>query len=202
MALTRKFLAAMGVEDDKIDEIIAAHTDTVNALKEERDKYKTDAEKLPTVKQELKELKDATAKAGADNNAYKVKYDALKEEFDSYKQTESKKAERNAKTNAYTALLKKAGVSDKRIAAVIKVSDIDKIELDDDGQIKGSEEMEKSIKEEWADFIVSKSERGAQTSTPPSNTGGTTMTKEEILKIKDPAERQAAIAENHELFGF
>jgi len=28
------------------------------------------------------------------------------------------------------------------------------------------------------------------------------MTKEEILKIKDRAERQKAISENHELFGY
>lgn len=33
MALTRKFLAAMGIEADKIDSIIDAHTETVDALK-------------------------------------------------------------------------------------------------------------------------------------------------------------------------
>ena len=37
MSLTRKFLSALGIEDDKVDEIISAHTDTVNALKEQRD---------------------------------------------------------------------------------------------------------------------------------------------------------------------
>ena len=36
MSLTRKFLAALGIEQDKIDEIIEAHTETVNALKEEK----------------------------------------------------------------------------------------------------------------------------------------------------------------------
>ena len=53
MALTRKFLTALGVDADKIDEIITAHTDTVEALKEERDKYKADAELLPNVQEEL-----------------------------------------------------------------------------------------------------------------------------------------------------
>ena len=47
MALTRKFLAALGIEDAKVDEIIQAHTDTVNGLKDEIEKYKADAEKLP-----------------------------------------------------------------------------------------------------------------------------------------------------------
>ena len=37
MALTRKFLSALGIEEAKIDEIISAHVDTVNVLKEQRD---------------------------------------------------------------------------------------------------------------------------------------------------------------------
>ena len=42
MALTRKFLKALGIEDDKVDEIITAHSDTVNALEDGR----ADADKL------------------------------------------------------------------------------------------------------------------------------------------------------------
>ena len=49
MALTRKMLKAMGIEDEKIDQIIEAHSETVDALKEQRDQYKADAEKLPEV---------------------------------------------------------------------------------------------------------------------------------------------------------
>ena len=201
MALTRKFLSALGIDAEKIDEIISAHTDTVDALKEERDKYKVDAEKLPAVKQELKELKSASEKAGTEGEAYKVKYEALKEEFEAYKTTESRKAEKNAKTEAYKALLKKAGVSEKRLASVIKVSDIDKVELDDEGKIKDADALEKSIKEEWADFITTTTEKGANTATPPANAGGGKLSKDEIMAIKDTAERQKAIAENHELFG-
>ena len=59
MALTRKFLSAMGIEDEKVDEIIGAHTETVNALKEQRDSYKADAEKLPAVQKELDDMKAA-----------------------------------------------------------------------------------------------------------------------------------------------
>ena len=62
MSLTRKALSAMGIEDEKIDQIIEMHTDVTNALKEERDTYKADAEKLPAVQKELNELKDTAAK--------------------------------------------------------------------------------------------------------------------------------------------
>ena len=57
MALTRKLLRSMGIEDDKIDQIIEAHGETVSALKDERDQYRDAAEALPGVQKELDDLK-------------------------------------------------------------------------------------------------------------------------------------------------
>ena len=57
MSLTRKMLKAMGIEDEKIDTIIEAHTETVDALKKERDGYKESADKLADVQKELDGLK-------------------------------------------------------------------------------------------------------------------------------------------------
>lgn len=204
MALTRKFLTALGVEAEKVDEIITAHSETVEALKEERDKYKADAEALPAVQQELAELKEATEKAGASGNAYQVKYDAIKEEFERYKADVEAKATRASKEAAYKALLKEAGISDKRMDAVMKVSgdEIDKLDLDAEGKAKNKDNLVKSIAEEWSDFVVKESKAGADTSTPPETGGGATMTRDDILNIKDTSERQKAMAENHELFGF
>lgn len=201
MALTRKFLTALGIEADKVDEIINAHTETVDALKAERDGYKADAEKLPGVQKELDTLKAAAEKDGKD--PYKVKYEAIKEEFETYKNEQTAKETKASKSAAYRALLKEAGVSDKRLDAVLKVTDLDSIELDKDGNIKGADKLTESIKTEWADFIQSSDTRGASTATPPSNTGGKKYaSKDEIMAIKDTAERQKAIAENHEMFGF
>ena len=45
MAFTRKFLSAMGIEADKVDEIINAHIEVVDGLKEERDNFKKNADK-------------------------------------------------------------------------------------------------------------------------------------------------------------
>lgn len=200
MALSRKMLKAMGIEDEKIDQIIEAHSDTVDALKEERDKYKVEAEKLPGIQKELDTLKEAAEK-NEGKNPYKVKYDALKEEFETFKADTEKAASKAAKENAYKALLKESGILEKHIDKVLKVSDLDSIELDKDGNIKDVDALKKSIKEEWDDFIPQdKGTQGANTSTPPANTGGK-KTKDEILAIKDTAERQKAIAENINLFG-
>lgn len=201
MALTRKFLSAMGIDADKVDEIINAHVEVTDALKEERDNYKKDAEQLPTVQKELDDLKKATEKNGHD--PYKVKYDALKEEFDQYKSDVSAEKTKAKKDAAYRALLKEVGISDKRIDAVMRVTDTNDLELDDDGTVKKAEDVKKAIKDEWADFIVTEHSVGANVSNPPANTGGKKYSsKKEIMAITDTAERQKAIAENHELFGF
>lgn len=199
MALTRKMLKAMGIEDEKIEQIIEAHTETVDALKDERDSFKGDSEKLASVQKELNALKEEAAKDDG-KNPWKVKYDAVKEEFDNYKAEQTAKATRAQKEEAYKAILKECKVADKRIAAVVRVADIDSIELDKEGKIKDADELKKSIKEEWADFIPTEETKGAEVSNPPENTGGK-KTKEEILAIKDTTERQKAMAENHELFG-
>ena len=181
MAFTRKFLAALGIEADKIDEIIDAHVDVVNSLKAERDSYKADAEALPGVQKELDDLKASSGDGKED--AWKVKYDALKEDFDTYKADVEKKAANASKTEAYTALLKEVGISDKRIASVVKVADIDSIELDKDGKIKDADTLKQSLATEWADFIVTTQQQGAQTSNPPANNATKSYTREDIKNM-------------------
>lgn len=200
MALTRKLLATMSIEEDKVDQIIEAHSDTVNALKEQIATYKTDAEKLPAVQKELDELRAAAEKS--DKDAYKVKYEALKEDFDKYKEEVQEKETHAKKENAYRELLKEVGVSEKRINAVMRVSDVDDIKLDDDGNVKDADKLKDGIRTEWEDFIVTTQSTGANTATPPTGNGRIFKTKDEIMSIKDTTERQKAIAENHELFGF
>ena len=57
MSLTRKSLKAMGLTDEQVDSIIEMHTDTVDGLKADVSKYKSDAEKLAGVEKELNDLK-------------------------------------------------------------------------------------------------------------------------------------------------
>ena len=198
MAFTRKMLKAMGIEDEKIDQIIDAHSETVDALKADRDTYKEDAGKLAAVQKELDALK---AKG---DDGYKAKYEAEKAAHDALKADIAAKEAKKAKTDAYRELLKGANIDEKRIATILRAEapTIDKIELDADGKIKNAEQYTESIKSDWADFIVTQSAKGANTATPPANGGAaTTKTKEDILKIKDAGERQKAIAENPTLFG-
>lgn len=200
MAFTRKFLSSLGIDEDKVDTIMQAHVEVVDGLKDDIAKYKTDAEKLPEVQ---KQLDNATKDDG-----YKEKYSDLKKEYDDFKAEVSEKETIAKKTDAYKALLKDIGVADKRLGTVLKVdADIIKnIVIDEDGKVKDADDIKKTAKESWKDFIVTEETKGSDPAQPPTSTGGA-MTKEDIYKKDDKgryilstAERQKAIAENHELF--
>ena len=167
MSLTRRMLKAMGIEEEKIDEIINAHTEVVNALKEERDNYKKDAEQLPDVTKERDKYK---AQAEQDN-PFEQKYNDLKDKYDNYVAEQTAKETKAKKQEAYKELLKSVGVSEKRLSAILKVTDLSTIELDDDGKIKDASNLENTAKTEWADFIETEGTKGAQTATPPANNG-------------------------------
>lgn len=192
----------MGIEADKVDEIINAHIEVVDGLKEERDNFKKDAEKLAGVEKELNKAKEKLAKNGEGETVSKEDYDKLKKEYDDYKADITAKTTRTEKENAFRELLKSVGVSEKRLNAIIKVSDIDGLELDKDGKIKDADKHTETIKTEWAEFIETTTTRGANTANPPANSGkGTGKTKEEILAIKDGAIRRQEMLNNPHLFG-
>lgn len=189
-SLSRKFLAGIGIDDDKTELIIEKYQEVLSEIKSERDDYKEKAEKLPAIEKELADLKAATD--NSKENSYKVKYEALKEEHEAFKKEVETKESKVKKETAYKQLLKQAGISDKRIDAVLKVSDLEKLEFDGEGKIKNEGELLNGIKEEWSDFIVTTSSKGAETATPPSGNGSTYKSKTDIMKIKDTTERQNA----------
>lgn len=206
MALTKakvkEILSTAGVEVEKmaeaVDAIIDGHVTSIEALREERNNFKVDAEKYAETAKELDELKKSVAKNEKD--PYKVKYEAMKEEFEKYKADVDKKETTRNKETAYKELLKEAGISEKRISSILKVTDLEEMKIKD-GKFEDADNLMKSIKEEWADFIQTESTQGADTKKPPQNNGTKLRTKEEILAIKDGTERRKAMYENKELFG-
>ena len=174
---------------DAVDKIIAGHTASIEALREERDSYKAKAEKTDALETENAKLKE-DAKAYADKD-----YDKLKAEYDQFKSDVANKEVRSKKEAAFRALLKDAGIADRHHPKIVKYSseDIDGIELDEKGNAKNAKDLLKSIKEEWSDHAETSEVSGAKTATPPKSTGGATKTKDEIMQIKDTSERQAAL---------
>lgn len=189
MALTRKFLMALGIEPEKIDEIIEAHSDTVEALKKQRDSFEEKAKEAENItkdrdqiKAELDELKEKAEKSG--DGVYKQKFEDLEKEYNEYKSEQQKKETLSKKTSAYKELLKEVGISEKRIDSVLKVSELDGIELDNENKIKNSDELKKKLKEEWSDFITTPGQQGAPVPNPPANNGGAPNGKSRAAQLE------------------
>jgi hypothetical protein len=204
-AQLKEILSKAGVSEDNmsaaVKEIMAGHEASIEALQEERDNYKDSASKYESEHKRAEDLEKKLKDANESNkDSYKVKYDAIKEEFAEYKKSVEAEKTKTTKTEAFKAFLKEIGISEKRIDSVTKVSDIDGLELDENGKITGCsgksvKEYEKALKEEWSDFIVKEDSKGANVANPPANNGGGAKTKEEIMKIKDTQERQKAWGE-------
>ena len=192
MALTRSYLKSMGLTDEQVSGIIEAHTDTVDGLKKEIDRYKADAQKLPEVQAELEKAKEAAKNSG---DAAKIQ-----KAFDDYKAEVEAKESAAAKKAAYEKVAKDAGLTEAGIAKAVKYANWDSVELDEKGNIKDAKALIKNLKEEWPEHISKTSEKGAETSTPPGGSGKSYNSKAEIMKIKDATERQKAIAANINLF--
>ena len=195
MSLTRKFLKGMNLTDEQVESIIELHLETVNGLKTDIDKYKADAEKLPSVQKELDDLK------AAGDGGYKEKYEKVKKEFDDYKSDVSAKETKTAKEKAVRAYYESKNITGKSLDIAMRGSaaEIDAVELEN-GKIKDASALDELISGTFAGLVSKTTVTGAKTDTPPANSGSG-KTKEEIFKIKDATERQKAIADNPELFG-
>lgn len=180
-----------------IQTLVTAISNAVGNEYVAKERYKEKLNEIDEITGKLQTAEDSVATA----EKWKTKYEAMKEDFTNFKADQAKKESRAAKETAYRALLKQAGVSEKRIEAVLKVSDVDGVELNEKGEITDAKDRLKSIKDEWADFIETTEVKGAQTPNPPANNGGHTTTIEDIDKITDTAARQAAMAQNLDLFG-
>ena len=186
MALTRALLKSLGLDDDKINTIIEAHSETVDGLKT----------KISEAESERDKAKNAL-KAG---NEWEAKYNNLNAEFETYKNDQAAKETRRTKETAYKALLNKMGVSSKVIDDVMRISDIDAFEMDEKGKFKDETGVSKSIREKFGNFITTTRVSGANVSKPPANGGNTGMSRDDIMKIPDRAERLAAIKANPQAF--
>lgn len=189
------------IPSEAIAKLVKAISTAVGNEFVEKSRYKAKLEEIDALTEEKQTAQDSATTA----EKWKTKYQALKDDFDTYKTEQTKKESHAAKEKAYRALLQEAGVSEKRLESVLKVSDIDSVELDENGAIKGADKLTESIKSEWADFITTTQTRGAQTSNPPANNNGGAMTKADIYKKDDhgryvlsAAERQQALIENHQ----
>ena len=173
MAFTRSNIRNLakesGVEIPKEleDALISEHLTARNAYAEEQ--VKAELEKQPAAK--VENVKDSE------------EYKALQKSFDDYKAEVSAKETKAAKEAAYRAILKDANLSEKGIEKAVKYAEWDKIELGEDGKLKGANDHIKAARDEWAEYVTTTTTTGAKTSTPPANNHAKNYTTAEIKNM-------------------
>lgn len=200
-----EILKGLGIEvpEDKMNDLntevaknyktVAEFDKKVGKLEEERDSFKTQYE---TAAETLKGFD------GVDVNAMNQQIaDWKKKAEDAEKEYNGKLAERDfndalsaaMEGYAFTSNSAKESVMAQVRKAGLKVMD---------GKILGLNDLMEGIKEKDAGAFATDKKPAKFTSKMKDETGGKQYgSKEEIMKIKDPVERQRAIADNIDLFG-
>lgn len=203
MALTkaqvREILSAAGVDaehmKDAVDKIIDGHLASVDALREDVSKYKTEAEQLGGVQKELDELKKL------DGAGWKAKAEGWEKKYNDLVSANTAKETKAAKESAARAYYESKGITGKSLDIAMRGSgaEIEALELDGD-KIKDTTALDTLVKGDFADLVSATTTKGANTATPPANSVGG-MTKADIYKkddkgryVMDTTERQAALA--------
>ena len=188
MALTRKMLEALGVDEKAIEQIIEAHTETVNGLKDKMTEMKEKADKYDGVQKELDSLQKGD---------YKAKYEKEHSDFEAYKKDVSAKEAKAAKESAVKAFFESKNITGKNLEIAMRgaYEEIAAVELDEQGKIKDSKALDALVSGTYSGLVVSSEKKGAQTSTPPGGGSPAPLTRQDIMKIKDTTERQKAWAE-------
>jgi len=181
---------------DAISKAAQAISSAVGRSFVDKKRYNDKLDEIETLKGEKQIAEDNATTAGK----WKDKYDALKTQFDTFKSEQSAKDNLAKLHAAYRELLKESGIDSKRYDVIIRATDFKNMKLGDDGKLENAEGLKKDIGENWADFKVTTTTKGATVENPPANNGKAKRSKDEIMSIKDTSERQRAIAENLDLF--
>lgn len=187
----------------KISAVVTAIKQAVGNEFVDRKRYADKIAEIDALKAEAAKSDDAATAA----EQLKVKYEALKAEYKDFKADIKRREEHDTKAEKFREVLTAAGVPEKYHKSICKVSGniIDGITTDESGTIKDLDKLTANAKENWADFIPVVTVSGAAGTSPtlPNNTGGRKYTSQaEIMQIKDTQERQKAIRENLDLFGY
>ena len=173
--------------------LVALHLGVVDPLKDDLTKYKADAEKLPGVQKELDDLK------AAGDGGYKEKYEEEHSAFEAFKTDITAKESKAAKEKAVRAYFESKNITGANLDLAMRGcgEELAALELDGD-KIKDTKALDALVDSTYKGLVSKQTVRldtGAR-----FNGGGKPMTKDEIMEIKDRAERRAAIAANMDLF--
>lgn len=174
--------------------LISLHLSVVDPLKDDLDKYKNEAGKLTSIQEELENAKK--------DSGYKEKYEKEHKDFDDYKKSVQQKETRSAKEKAVRAYFESKGIKGTNLDIAMRGcgAEVDAVEMDAE-KIKDTKALDELINGTFKALVSKNGSVGANPANPPSNNGGTKLSREEIYKkddkgryVLDATARQQALA--------
>ena len=105
MSLTRSLLKELQISPDAAERIIAAHAESIDALRQERDAARGEAAQLESIRAALAEMTQARDEACQARDSAREELSALGGQFDSYRQqVETEKHQQARHANLRAAL--------------------------------------------------------------------------------------------------
>ena len=146
MSLSRTDLKLIGLNDDQIESVIAAHSETVSALKQKYSELearyssvKENADRLPSVQKELDDLR---------KEDYKGKYDNL------FASVEKGKA-RAAKETAVKAYYEGKNIRGQNLTIAMRGTDLDALQLDESGNLADTAALDALVDGDFRPLVTS-----------------------------------------------
>jgi len=212
MAFTRRYLTALGIEAEKIEEIMAAHVEVTEALKAQIADSKEEADELAKAKDEIAKLKSSQKEmaeklkaAETERDDFKGKYDTAAADIEKMKSDNEARETTAKREDAIRSAAKAKKLSDEAISIILdsKKDYASRIEFGDDGKAKNVDDVFKEIFADRPSLSESNRKVNHTPDNPPANSGGKApaLTWDEIDNITDAGERQAAMAQNMEALG-
>ena len=147
MSLSRTDLKLIGLNDDQISSVIAAHSETVTALKQKytelESKYnsaKESADQLPGIQKELNDLR---------KEDYKGKYETL------FASVEKGKA-RTAKEKAARAYYEGKNIRGENLTIALRGTDLDQLQLDDSGGLADTKVLDALVEGDFKPLVTAR----------------------------------------------
>lgn len=144
----REELKALGLDDELVEQVMRIHGEHSQKL---ASGITTANNERDAAKAELKRYQK-----GGDSYIDAKEHERLK----AFEKDTLTKAEKDAKTAALTKLYKGANASDGAIKLLLKAQNLDEIELDEKGEIKGGAEFLKAAKADYADLFSANGNAG------------------------------------------
>lgn len=173
MSLTRKQLREMALSDEAIDQIIRAHMDTVDALRQERDEAAERAAALTTERDTLQSRVDALT-------PLEEQVRQVQSDFDRYKaDAEAEAVSRRRQGRIRDALLR-AGANEKALTLLSGAVNEAAVPPEEDAEALDA--LIAPVKEQYADFFAQPVYLALPSLQPPQSTRGA-LTRHDISRM-------------------